>query len=72
MKNKAPLIVGYDAKRAVENMTGLGNYSRYAINILSLAYPSMQMRLYAPRERDNDRLRPLLSRDNISLAIASP
>ncbi len=71
MKNKAPIIVGYDAKRAVENMTGLGNYSRYAINILSLAYPSMQMRLYAPRERDNDRLRPLLSRDNISLVSPS-
>lgn len=66
MKDKNILTVGYDAKRAVENMTGLGNYSRYAVNILSLAYPSMQMRLYAPRERDNERLRPLLARDNVS------
>lgn len=72
MSTKAPLVVGYDAKRAVENVTGLGNYSRYAVNILSLAYPSMQMRLYAPRECDNERLRPLLARDNVSLVTGSP
>lgn len=71
MKNHVPLIVGYDAKRAVENMTGLGNYSRYAVNILSLAYPSMRMRLYAPRNRDNERLRPLLTRDNVTLVTPS-
>lgn len=71
MKDRTSLVAGYDAKRAVENMTGLGNYSRYAVNILSLAYPSMQMRLYAPRERDNERLRPLLARDNISLITPS-
>lgn len=68
---KAPLIVGYDAKRAVENMTGLGNYSRYTLDMLSLAYPSMKLRLYAPREVENERLRPLLARDNISLVTPS-
>lgn len=63
------LTVGYDAKRAYENLTGLGNYSRYVLNIMSLAYPEMQMRLYAPRERENDRLRPLLARENIIPSI---
>ena len=66
------MTVGMDAKRAVENFTGLGNYSRYAVNILSAAYPSTTFRLYAPRERDNDRLSPLLARDNVELVTANP
>ena len=28
------LVIGMDGKRAVMNNTGLGNYSRYAVNIL--------------------------------------
>lgn len=62
------LIVGMDGKRAVENSTGLGNYSRYAVNILSLAYPSTTFALYAPRDLDNERLRPLLTRENVLLS----
>ena len=27
--------IGFDGKRAVENKTGLGNYSRFIIDILS-------------------------------------
>lgn len=26
--------IGFDGKRAVQNFTGLGNYSRYVIDIL--------------------------------------
>ena len=63
------LIVGCDAKRAVMNNTGLGNYSRYVVNIMSAAYPSTRFRLYSPAERDNDRLQPLLERDNVELAV---
>ncbi len=63
--------MGFDAKRAVENMTGLGNYSRYCIDMLSLAYPGMELRLYAPRELENERLRPLLARDNIKFITPS-
>ena len=66
------MTVGMDAKRAVENYTGLGNYSRYAVNILSAAYPSTSFRLYAPRNKENDRLRPLLGRDNIELITSNP
>ena len=31
--------IGYDAKRAFENQTGLGNYSRDLINTYSLLNP---------------------------------
>ena len=61
------LVVGMDGKRAVENRTGLGNYSRYAVNILSLAYPSTSFALYAPRNPGNDRLSPLLARENVTI-----
>jgi hypothetical protein len=34
--------LGYDGKRAVFNMTGLGNYSRTLLRSLSLYYPDNQ------------------------------
>lgn len=70
-KNTMPapseLTVGYDAKRAVMNNTGLGNYSRYVVNIMSAAYPSAHFRLYSPRLVENERLAPLLARANVEL-----
>ncbi len=71
-KSAYDMTVGMDGKRAVENYTGLGNYSRYAVNILSAAYPSTTFRLYAPRQLENERLRPLLGRDNVQLVTAKP
>ena len=44
------LKIGMDGKRAVANNTGLGNYSRYAVNILSAAYPGSEFVLYADRK----------------------
>lgn len=64
------LTVGLDAKRAVHNRTGLGNYSRYCINIMSAAYPSTRFRLYTPSDVANSALRPLLARDNVELINA--
>lgn len=66
---KGGMTVGLDGKRAVLNNTGLGNYSRYTLNILSAAYPSVNFRLYSPRNADNERLSPLLARDNVSLFV---
>lgn len=45
--------IGFDAKRAVQNFTGLGNYSRYLIEILYRFYPENEYILYAPRIRSN-------------------
>jgi len=61
------LTVGYDAKRAVMNNTGLGNYSRYVVNVMSAAYPSTRFRLYTPKIAGNERLAPLLERENVEL-----
>ena len=32
--------IGFDGKRAVQNFTGLGNYSRYVADILCRYYPN--------------------------------
>lgn len=71
VKDTKDLLIGLDGKRAVCNNTGLGNYSRYAINIMSLAFPSTRFRLYSPKAADNDRLRPLLARGNVELEVPS-
>lgn len=40
--------IGFDAKRITHNATGLGNYSRFIVNILSAFYPENQYCLYSP------------------------
>lgn len=42
------MIVGFDAKRAFRNNTGLGNYSRMLICSLASAYQDVNAILYAP------------------------
>lgn len=51
--------IGFDGKRAVQNYTGLGNYSRYIVNILCRYYPDNIYILYAPKKRGNSRLEKL-------------
>ncbi|MDR1368644.1 MAG: glycosyltransferase family 4 protein [Dysgonamonadaceae bacterium] len=58
--------IGFDAKRAVQNNTGLGNYSRRLVEILSEYYPDDQYYLFAPEKKDNPRLQTLQSRKNTS------
>ncbi len=67
MKSGIPLNIGFDAKRAVCNMTGLGNYSRYVIDVLSRCYPANTYYLYSPKVKDNPRLSPLLERSHVRL-----
>ena len=59
--------IGFDAKRAVLNYTGLGNYSRLAIDAVSTKLPDNEYFLYTPKVKANDRLIDLLGRDNITL-----
>jgi glycosyltransferase involved in cell wall biosynthesis len=56
--------IGFDAKRAFYNNTGLGNYSRDTIRILSNYFPENNYFLYSPKAIDNDRL-TFLHPDNI-------
>src|ERR1700756_254177 len=44
--------IGFDGKRAFQNKTGLGNYSRSLVSILSEYYPNNQYSLYAPKRTD--------------------
>ena len=48
--------IGFDAKRAYQNFTGLGNYSRDLIENLIELYPSNEYRLFAPKENKSPRL----------------
>jgi glycosyltransferase involved in cell wall biosynthesis len=61
--------IGFDAKRVVQNNTGLGNYSRYIVDILSRHYRDNNYILFAPKKRENDRLSKILSRSNISFVF---
>lgn len=65
------LTIGFDAKRAVCNNTGLGNYSRLVVDVLSAMYPHNKYLLFAPRRKENPRLAPLLERENVSLILPS-
>jgi len=48
--------IGFDAKRAFLNNTGLGNYSRDAIRVLSNYYADNKYFLYTPKEKENSSL----------------
>src|SRR3712207_2191685 len=54
--------IGFDAKRAVQNFTGLGNYSRYVIDILCRFYPENEYIAYAPKRIENKQTDRLLNR----------
>lgn len=41
--------IGFDAKRAAQNRTGLGNYSRFVIRILSEMHGENEYHLYIPK-----------------------
>lgn len=44
--------IGYDGKRAYQNKTGLGNYIRSLIAILTHHYPGNEYTLFAPKKTD--------------------
>ncbi|MEX8547943.1 MAG: glycosyltransferase family 4 protein [Mucilaginibacter sp.] len=49
--NHQPLKIGFDAKRAFLNKTGLGNYSRATIQALAKHFPQNEYFLYTPKVR---------------------
>ncbi|MGB2128048.1 MAG: glycosyltransferase family 4 protein [Flavicella sp.] len=50
------MILGFDAKRAFHNTTGLGNYSRDLISGLQKFFPDNTYYLYNPKKKKVDRL----------------
>lgn len=65
------MIIGFDGKRAIENNTGLGNYSRLLVEVLAGKYPDNRYILYAPRLKENPRLRRLLEMSDIDIVTPS-
>ena len=60
------MIIGYDAKRAFRNFTGLGNYSRSIITLLSSFYPDNNYILYTPPYKPHPEHR-FSDRENIQI-----
>lgn len=59
------MIIGLDAKRAMANQTGLGNYSRYMVDILATYHQSNNYRLFVPKEKKNSSFDKLLHHNNV-------
>lgn len=57
--------IGFDAKRAFLNTSGLGNYSRTLIKSVSLYYPENQYTLYTTRQSENDFQKFIAGKKNI-------
>lgn len=66
------MIIGFDAKRAVSNFTGLGNYSRLVISQIAEAYPTDRLLLYTPRKTDNPRLDRIDALQNVEYRLPAP
>lgn len=56
--------IAFDAKRAAQNRTGLGNYSRFVIEGLSRYCPENKYLLYTPNERKAKLLGNLSQQEN--------
>lgn len=59
--------IGFDAKRAISNFTGLGNYSRFVISNLMKYYPDNVYKLFIPKlPQDNkDKVREAINDENV-------
>lgn len=56
--------IGFDGKRAAQNFTGLGNYSRYALEALLEHYPGEEYNVYIPKDAGNVKFEQILSASN--------
>lgn len=66
-KPRTSLTIGYDAKRAMRNFTGLGNYSRYVIDVMARYYPENRYILYSPSGAAEPRAEAVLAPSNVTL-----
>ena len=46
------MIIGYEAKRLFQNLSGLGNYSRNTVNLLTRFYPWNSYLLFTPKRSE--------------------
>lgn len=61
--------IGFDGKRALRNMTGLGNYSRLVVESLAESYPKLHLTLYSPRDGESERLQKIRRLANVNIRL---
>lgn len=61
--------IGFDGKRAVSNMTGLGNYSRLVIEKIAEDFPEDSLYIYTPKLKKNPRLITIESLGNTEFRL---
>ncbi|MBD5328356.1 MAG: glycosyltransferase family 4 protein [Bacteroides sp.] len=66
------MIIGYDGKRAVNNMTGLGNYSRFIVEGIAEENPGDTLLLYTPKEGSGPRLDKIRKLPNVEFRYPAP
>jgi glycosyltransferase involved in cell wall biosynthesis len=57
--------IGFDGKRAANNLTGLGNYSRSLITQLSQFFPQNQYFVYTPKVKDSRQIKDFFTLSNV-------
>jgi glycosyltransferase involved in cell wall biosynthesis len=66
-----PLKIGFDAKRAFQNFTGLGNYARTLVETMAQYYPiDYDLHLYAPKI--NPQKQPDFLKESKNISIHTP
>lgn len=63
------LRIGFDGKRAANNLTGLGNYSRSLIEALSKQFPETQYLVYSPKVKSSRQIDAFFEAENIKLKL---
>ena len=64
-----PIQIGFDGKRAANNLTGLGNYSRSLIESLAAQYPENQYLVYSPKVKHAKQIDSFFEKENITLKL---
>lgn len=61
--------IGFDGKRAANNLTGLGNYSRSLVLQLSEFFPQNQYFVYSPKLKSHGQISSFFKKENIHLIL---
>lgn len=61
------MLIGFDGKRAVMSYTGVGNYSRLALESILPLMPDATLRLYTPAIKKNPRMEKLMKSPQVEL-----
>lgn len=65
------LTIAFDGKRAANNKTGLGNYSRHIINLLASIFPDNRYTVFLPKNGKNPQFQAILG-ENRNIEVVTP